>query len=176
MRPFAGWQFAIIKPAQGRDIKVSLEMAGYKAKMEAEREKLRNELEEALAEVKTLSGFLPVCSNCKDIRDDEGYWQKMEQYISERSEAQFSHGICPKCVKELYPEFNLDEWLEGPYIVATNPSYYPIISPYIAIGTEIISVKFCPPMTMFPATVVPKSGFLAAHCNIFGEPPFHYIQ
>lgn len=95
----------LIKPVQDRDIKVGIEVAIYKAKMEKEREKLREDLQEALAEVKTLSGFLPICANCKDIRDDEGYWQQIERYISDHSEAQFSHGICPECAKKFYPEF-----------------------------------------------------------------------
>ena len=62
------------------------------------------ELQEALAKVKTLSGFLPICASCKKIRDDEGYWEQIEKYISEHSEAQFSHGICPECVEKLYPQ------------------------------------------------------------------------
>lgn len=69
----------------------------------AERERLISELQKALAEVKTLRGFIPICSNCKKIRDDEGYWQMVEQYIQKRSDAQFSHGICPECAHELYP-------------------------------------------------------------------------
>lgn len=71
---------------------------------EAEREKLIVELRKTLAEIKTLRGFLPICSNCKKIRDDEGYWQQIEKYIMEHSEAEFSHGICPDCMKKLYPE------------------------------------------------------------------------
>ena len=73
--------------------------------IERERESLIQELQKALAEVKTLSGFLPICSHCKKIRDDQGYWQQLETYISQRSEAQFSHSLCPECLKELYPEF-----------------------------------------------------------------------
>ena len=61
-------------------------------------------LEEALAEVRTLSGFLPICASCKKIRDDKGYWQQIEGYIQDHSEAQFSHGICPDCAERLYPE------------------------------------------------------------------------
>jgi len=64
---------------------------------EQEREKLLFELQEALARVKTLSGLLPICSYCKKIRNDEGYWQQIEGYIHQHSEAQFSHGICPEC-------------------------------------------------------------------------------
>ena len=72
--------------------------------IENERERLIEELQKALAEVKTLSGFLPICSNCKKIRDDEGYWQQLETYISARSQAQFSHSLCPECLQELYPD------------------------------------------------------------------------
>ncbi|MHB8067789.1 MAG: PAS domain-containing protein [Desulfobaccales bacterium] len=75
---------------------------------EAEREKLILELQEALAQVKTLSGFLPICSSCKKIRDDQGYWTQLEAYIRDHSEAEFSHCICPACAKKLYGEF-LDE-------------------------------------------------------------------
>ncbi len=64
-----------------------------------------SQLEAALAHVKLLSGLIPICANCKKIRDDEGFWQQVEGYISEHSEAQFSHGICPDCKQELYPEF-----------------------------------------------------------------------
>ena len=63
------------------------------------------ELKEALSDVKILSGFLPICSCCKNIRDDKGYWNQIESYIRNHSEAEFTHGICPKCIKELYPEF-----------------------------------------------------------------------
>ena len=61
-------------------------------------------LEEALQNVKTLSGFLPICANCKKIRDDEGYWQQIEEYIIKHSEADFTHGICNECMENLYPE------------------------------------------------------------------------
>lgn len=67
--------------------------------------RLQNEaLQAALHNVKTLSGLLPICANCKKIRDDEGYWQTVEVYIHEHSEAIFSHGICPDCLQTLYPE------------------------------------------------------------------------
>jgi PAS domain S-box-containing protein len=71
---------------------------------EAEREKLLRELQEALANLKTLSGLLPICASCKKIRDDQGYWSQIESYVSAHSQAQFSHGICPECAKQLYPE------------------------------------------------------------------------
>jgi hypothetical protein len=62
------------------------------------------ELEETLANVKTLSGLLPICASCKKIRDDQGYWSQIEVYIRDRSNADFSHGICPDCVRRLYPD------------------------------------------------------------------------
>jgi hypothetical protein len=70
-------------------------------------EQARNilKLQKALAEINTLSGLLPICSSCKKIRDDKGYWNQLETYISEHSEAMFSHGICPECAKRLYPEY-----------------------------------------------------------------------
>ncbi len=61
--------------------------------------------------MKTLRGFLPICSSCKKIRSDQGYWQQIESYLSEHSEAEFSHGLCPDCAQTLYPE--LWEKLKG---------------------------------------------------------------
>ena len=63
------------------------------------------ELKKALADVKLLSGLIPICANCKMIRDDKGYWNQIEAYIQSHSEAQFSHGICPDCAKKIYPDF-----------------------------------------------------------------------
>ena len=67
-----------------------------------ERKKLIGELQKALNKVKTLSGLLPICAACKKIRDDQGYWSQIEVDISEHSEADFSHGICPDCAKDMY--------------------------------------------------------------------------
>lgn len=74
---------------------------------EVEKERLIKELTTALSDVKQLSGMLPICSNCKKIRDDEGYWQNVESYIGAHSEALFSHGICPDCIKKLYPDMEI---------------------------------------------------------------------
>ena len=71
--------------------------------MEAERERMISELRKALEDVKALSGLLPICASCKKIRDDNGYWNQIEEYISNHSEAEFSHGLCPDCVKKMYP-------------------------------------------------------------------------
>lgn len=78
-------------------------------KSETEREKLIHDLQEALSEVKILSGLFPICSFCKQIRDDQGYWNQIEAYIHERSNAEFSHSICPECAKKHYPDLNLYE-------------------------------------------------------------------
>ncbi len=70
-------------------------------------QELNEKLQTALDEIKTLRGIIPICANCKKIRDDNDSWQRIEQYISEHSEAQFSHGICPDCAKKLYPDLKL---------------------------------------------------------------------
>jgi PAS domain-containing protein len=62
----------------------------------------------AIEEVKTLRGFIPICAGCKSIRDDAGFWQQVEVYVQERSEATFSHSICPSCMKRLYPDLEID--------------------------------------------------------------------
>ena len=72
-----------------------------------EKESLLQELQETYNKLKKLSGLIPICSHCKKIRDDSGYWNQVEKYISDHSDAVFSHGICPDCLKELYPEFVL---------------------------------------------------------------------
>ena len=73
-------------------------------KKDKEQESIIHKLEDALSEVKRLSSLLPICSACNKIRDDKGYWQMLEKYISNHSEAQFSHGICPDCAEQLYPD------------------------------------------------------------------------
>ncbi|HMQ51841.1 MAG TPA: PAS domain S-box protein [Anaerolineae bacterium] len=72
---------------------------------EAERERLIDELQTSLAKVKQLSGLLPICASCKKIRNDQGYWQQVEVYIRDHSEADFSHSICPDCMEKLYPQY-----------------------------------------------------------------------
>ncbi len=74
-------------------------------KAEEERERLIAELQEAMSKVKFLSGMLPICSNCKKVRDDHGYWHQVESYIRDHSEAEFTHGICPECAVKLYPDY-----------------------------------------------------------------------
>jgi hypothetical protein len=71
-------------------------------KMEKEREKAIVDLQKALADVEILSGLLPICSSCKKIRDDKGYWRQIEAFFQKHSKAIFSHGLCPECEKKLY--------------------------------------------------------------------------
>ncbi len=83
-------------------------LALQRKRIEERRETAVGDREKALEEVKILRDFLPICACCKKIRDDKGCWTQMEAYIRDHSEAEFSHGICLKCVKKLYPEFHRD--------------------------------------------------------------------
>lgn len=85
---------------------VILDITGRK-QVEQERDRLFRELQAALAEVRVLSGFLPICSSCKKIRDDQGYWNQLESYISQHTDAEFTHSICPDCAKNALEEFRL---------------------------------------------------------------------
>ena len=76
---------------------------------EEERERLIAELKEAMGNIKTLKGLIPICASCKKVRTDEGFWQQVEVYIREHSEVEFSHGLCPDCLKKLYPQLTEDE-------------------------------------------------------------------
>jgi PAS domain S-box-containing protein len=77
--------------------------------LEQERERLILDHLEALSQIKTLSGMLPICVSCKRIRDDAGYWNQIEAYIQQHSEAEFSHGLCPECAKKIYPKYYNDK-------------------------------------------------------------------
>lgn len=93
----------IVKPYEATQLKITIEMALYKHRVEHERKQLLIDLRDALGKVKMLSGLLPICSSCKKIRDDRGYWNQLESYIQKHSEAEFTHSICPECVHKLYP-------------------------------------------------------------------------
>ncbi len=83
------------------------EVERYRQNLEKLVQERTEELQLAQSKIKILNGFLPICSNCKKIRDDKGYWNQIESYIRDHSEAEFTHGICPVCAKKLYPELNL---------------------------------------------------------------------
>lgn len=88
----------------GGRVLLSARSIAERKRAQQEREKLIQELQEAFAKIKVLSGFLPICASCKKIRDDQGYWNQLEAYIQSHTGAQFSHGICPDCAAALYPE------------------------------------------------------------------------
>jgi PleD family two-component response regulator len=93
----------ITKPFQAEEvlarIKTHLTLRGLQKSLEEK----NAQLQKALGEIKILQGIIPICANCKKVRDDNGFWNQVEAYITEHSEAKFSHGICPTCAKELYP-------------------------------------------------------------------------
>jgi len=92
-----------IEPKKYHLFGVSMDITDRK-QAEEQRERLLHELQEALAQVKQLRGMLPICAGCKKIRDDSGYWQQIESYIHAHADVEFSHGLCPDCIKKLYPD------------------------------------------------------------------------
>lgn len=82
-------------------VEVGLRMLELQAMLVTKIEELR----QALDDIKTLRGIVPICANCKNIRDDQGYWKQVEIYVRDHTEAEFSHGICPTCAKKLYPDY-----------------------------------------------------------------------
>lgn len=103
------WMFITVDPIFGRDGTVisvvhTARDVTERIRTQEEKEKLLSDLKKALEQVKTLRGLIPICSNCKKIRDDQGYWRLLESYIEHHSEARFSHGLCPDCSEKLYGE------------------------------------------------------------------------
>jgi diguanylate cyclase len=89
---------------QKKELKIEME---ERRQAQAEKDKLIVELKNALAKVNTLNQLLPICSHCKKVRDDKGYWDEIEEYIYKHSDTEFSHSICPECVKKLYPDLDI---------------------------------------------------------------------
>jgi DNA-binding response OmpR family regulator len=94
----------ISKPFDAGELRARVEVGRRMVEAQVALAERMRDLQQALAEVKTLKGFLPICASCKKIRDDQGYWNQIEQYIQEHSDARFSHGLCPECLIKLYPE------------------------------------------------------------------------
>lgn len=113
---FPVFHYVILKPIDAH--------IADKARIEAENNKLIAELQETLREVQTLQGIIPICAWCKNIRTDDGYWQKVETYISEHSRADFTHSICPQCADAIY-EDELPLWSEKPEVVMKPESAAP---------------------------------------------------
>ena len=89
----------VLKPFDERELHIVVEIAIYRGAVEAKLKKLNCDLQAALSQVKTLSGLLPICAWCKKIRNDEGYWLQLEEYLTSHTNAQLSHGMCPECFK-----------------------------------------------------------------------------
>jgi DNA-binding response OmpR family regulator len=106
---FAGADDYMVKPYDAEELKARIEVGSRIIKLQDRLTDKVQELCEALEQVKTLEGILPICCYCKKIRDDGNYWRQLEEYVSSRSKALFSHGICPECMKKHYPEFVEDE-------------------------------------------------------------------
>ena len=97
----------LIKPFKDRELRAAIEIALYKDRTEKEKARLIRKLSDALEKIKVLSGLIPICSQCKKIRDDKGYWKQVDTYVQQHSEATFSHSICPDCTDELYGD---EDW------------------------------------------------------------------
>ena len=89
----------IVKPFAERELEITISIALYRHQIDKEKDRLLTDLQHALAQVKSLSGMLPICCRCKRVRDDQGDWQQIEDYIRQHSEADFTHGYCPECAK-----------------------------------------------------------------------------
>ena len=103
----AGANDYLTKPYHAEELQARLEVGRRMIDLQDRLTSKIAELGQALEQIKILSGIIPICAGCKKIRDDAGYWQQVEMYISKHSEAKFTHGICPECEKRLYAE--LDE-------------------------------------------------------------------
>lgn len=98
----------ITKPFKSQEVLARIETHLTIRQLVIDLEGKNLQLQQALDEIKTLRGIIPICANCKNIRDDKGYWHQIEVYIRDHSEADFSHGICQDCVKILYPDIDID--------------------------------------------------------------------
>jgi DNA-binding response OmpR family regulator len=94
----------ITKPFRSEEVLARVETHLTLRSLQLQMEKKNAELQKALDEIKVLRGFIPICASCKKIRNDKGYWEQIEIYISKHSEAKFSHGCCDECAKKLYPD------------------------------------------------------------------------
>ena len=93
----------ITKPVDWDELQARLRIGTRIVKLQKTLASRVAELEEAIANVRTLSGLLPICAYCKRVRDDHDYWKQIEHYLSDHSDAMFSHGICPECLEEQLP-------------------------------------------------------------------------
>lgn len=104
----AGANDYLAKPFDVGELRARIEVGRRMVELQATLAEKIDELQRALSEIKTLRGIVPICASCKKIRDDAGFWQQVDVYVRDHSEAEFSHGICPECMKRLYPEFTVE--------------------------------------------------------------------
>jgi hypothetical protein len=125
MGEFQLWPLVIAAAAVGAgSLAALIVLTGIEARKVAreERERLMVELGEALNGAKTMRGLIPICASCKKVRDDQGEWHQVEQYVHQHSEAEFTHGICPDCVQRLYASGVLEDRarLNPPYRIPSK--------------------------------------------------------
>jgi len=100
----AGANDYLAKPFDAGELRARVEVGRRMVELQGALAAKVEELRQSLDQINTLRGIVPICANCKKIRDDQGYWNQVEAYVCEHTEAEFSHGICPECIKKLYPE------------------------------------------------------------------------
>ena len=105
----AGANDYLAKPFDSGELRARVEVGRRMVEMQDSLATKNDQLRQALEHIKTLRGIVPICMSCKKIRDDQGYWNQLELYISKHTEAEFSHGICPECMDKLYPEYKGDD-------------------------------------------------------------------
>lgn len=101
----AGADDYLVKPWDPGELRARIEVGCRMLNLQGRLAEKIRELQEALDQVRTLEGILPICSHCKKIRDDRNYWRQVEEYVASHSEAKFSHSICPECMRKYYPDF-----------------------------------------------------------------------
>lgn len=105
----------LLKPVNGRQLEIAIEIALHNHSIESERKKTIQEMTSTLSKTKQLQGMIPVCASCKKIRDEKGLWVRFEVYIRDHSDADFSHGLCSLCASRFYPDIDMikEAWVEG---------------------------------------------------------------
>ena len=101
----AGANDYVAKPFDHGELRARVEVGRRMVEMRSELAAKIEQLRQAVDQIKTLKGIVPICASCKNIRDDRGFWNRVENYVRDHTEAEFSHAVCPDCMKRLYPQF-----------------------------------------------------------------------